>query len=175
MLPETLYKIINNDPELTSLNLDNSSLDFSKRLVLTDIDIKNLAEALANNTHLKSLSLRNINISTVGLSYLCTALKSNKTLQVLNLSYNPIKKEGLVSLFEALKENQSLQKLSLRGVSIFPAELASLETFLIDNFSIRELEVDPQFKYTIKKFIEKLKMGFKYNIYVIFWNTDLDP
>merc|ERR1719464_2716717 len=64
-----------------------------------------LMKALARNTSIATLQLRNCNLCQAQARELAESLKENKTLQVLNIESNNLNSEGVLYIVEALKEN----------------------------------------------------------------------
>ncbi|KAJ3063068.1 hypothetical protein HDU98_001066 [Podochytrium sp. JEL0797] len=72
-----------------------------------------IAEALAENTHLKELHLSNCNLNTATATDLAAALRLNASLSILNLENNAIAPLGIKHLAESLAINSSLTELRL--------------------------------------------------------------
>ncbi|KAJ3064122.1 hypothetical protein HDU98_000149 [Podochytrium sp. JEL0797] len=72
-----------------------------------------IAEALAENTHLKELHLSNCNLNTATATDLAAALRINASLLILNLENNAIAPLGIKHLAESLAVNSSLTELRL--------------------------------------------------------------
>jgi Ran GTPase-activating protein (RanGAP) involved in mRNA processing and transport len=96
---------VNSSNVLERLNLSCSKLSL--------VQIKILAQALAENTSLEILDLAENNIGNEGLQLIANALKKNKTLRKLNLECNQINDKGILCLCEALIENKTLIEINL--------------------------------------------------------------
>ncbi|UYV60690.1 TMOD1 [Cordylochernes scorpioides] len=97
----TVRLIANNDPTLTSVNLNNIK-NISRET------FKKLFEGLKKNTHLKLLSAANTGLTDGPVQMLVDALKQNKSLERLNVESNYLTGPTLASLLEALLPNQTV-------------------------------------------------------------------
>eukprot|EP00730_Choanoeca_flexa_P017025 TRINITY_DN8144_c0_g1_i1.p1 TRINITY_DN8144_c0_g1~~TRINITY_DN8144_c0_g1_i1.p1 ORF type:complete len:515 (+),score=88.47 TRINITY_DN8144_c0_g1_i1:58-1602(+) len=70
---------------------------------------ESLKKALAGNSHLCKLNLRECNISDEGMIALAEALSENNSLEMVNLRRNPIGTAGLVALRATMVYNKSLR------------------------------------------------------------------
>lgn len=96
-------RVNSNDSSFTELDWDYLGIDSTA--------VVNLAEAIKNNTNLKSLSVSGNNLVDEDIIVLCKAIRRNKQLPIedLNLSFNAVTKESA----------PALEKLYLRpGLSI---------------------------------------------------------
>ncbi|CAF3914631.1 unnamed protein product [Rotaria sp. Silwood1] len=105
---------LESDNDLKDEKLDLEGLTFENRsspildltgFVLTDQDIKNLANALQNNKTLTTLQLDYNKIGDKGVQYLADALKINTTLTTLKVPSNEIGDKGVEYLADALQNN----------------------------------------------------------------------
>ncbi|KTD55860.1 ankyrin repeat protein [Legionella santicrucis] len=80
--------------------------------------IKLLTAAISQNTHLKTLSLRNNYIGNAEAPYIASILKSNPALKEIDLSYTAIDDVGINTIALALQENRGLKTLDLEGCYI---------------------------------------------------------
>ncbi|KAI9020313.1 hypothetical protein DFJ74DRAFT_672827 [Hyaloraphidium curvatum] len=101
-----------------------------------------LAQALAENSTLTSLRLRNQGLGPEGARALAEALRKNSTLAILGLQDNGIGDSGASALAGALLKNSALTKLHLEGNGIGKAGIRKLLGALDTNSSLRELTLD---------------------------------
>eukprot|EP01147_Barroeca_monosierra_P011315 gene11315-3352_t len=78
---------------------------------ISDIDAKDLGEALKYNTTIVSLH----GVGDVGVIALAEALKENKSLEYLGLQGNSIGDDGALALLGAVMNNSKLNELKLDG------------------------------------------------------------
>ena len=93
---------------------DRTSSDWNYRIGFMELGssaIRELAQALKENTTLRSLSLSYNKVLNTGCEYLEEALRVNTTLETLYLKVAGISDSGASCLFRALEVNQSLQHL----------------------------------------------------------------
>uniref|UniRef100_H2ZBV4 Uncharacterized protein n=1 Tax=Ciona savignyi TaxID=51511 RepID=H2ZBV4_CIOSA len=103
---ETLLRIWENDEELVEVNLNN--------IQNVEMDIfEQLASAMEDNTHVKSLKLANTGLTDRAARALATMLKHNKSLETLNVESNFITGGGALRIVAALRRNNSLIELRL--------------------------------------------------------------
>ena len=91
--------------------------------------------------HIKSLNLRNKNISDAGAAALPQALNHNSTLEVLDLSYNNISDAGAVTLAHVLYHNSTLKKLDLSYNNISDAGAVAIAQALRHNSTQERLNM----------------------------------
>ena len=136
-LPEeiqnTISRVANNDPSLTSLDLFLNGIG--------DDGAKALAAALKNNTSLTSLNLGGNGIGAEGAKALATALKTNTSLTSLNLRGNRIGDDVANALAAALKTNTSLTSLNLVNNGIGDDGANALAIALETNTSLTSLNL----------------------------------
>ena len=130
---DTIIRVAQNDPSLTSLNLVNNGIGAE--------GAKALATALETNTSLTSLNLLNNRIGDEGANALAAALKTNTSLTSLNLGDNRIGDDGANALATALKTNTSLTSLNLRGNRIGAEGAKALATALETNTWLTSLNL----------------------------------
>ncbi|CAF1287359.1 unnamed protein product [Rotaria sp. Silwood1] len=113
---------LESDNDLKDEKLDLEGLTFENRsspildltgFVLTDQDIKNLANALQNNKTLTTLKVPSNEIGDKGVEYLADALQNNMALVVLDLNFNKIGDVGVQYLADAVNNNMTLTKLDM--------------------------------------------------------------
>ncbi|XP_048477259.1 leiomodin-1-like, partial [Rhincodon typus] len=103
---ETLRKIRDNDRDLVEVNLNN----------IKDIAIptlKEFAEAMKQNTHVKKLSMVSTRSNDPVAYALAEMLKENSTLTSLNIESNFISGAAMVAIVKAMKENTTLLELKI--------------------------------------------------------------
>lgn len=103
---ESLQRIKANDPGLVEVNLNNI-----KNIPIPTL--KDFAEALKKNSHLKKFSLaatRSNDPIAVGLADM---LRVNTALRSLNIESNFVTGVGMQSIIDALKENDTLMELKI--------------------------------------------------------------
>ena len=113
-----LIKVFNNDPSLTTLDLNDNEIG--------DDGAQALAIALENNTSITEFNLEYNQIGDEGAQALATALQKNNSLTVLNLGYNEIVDEGAQALATVLRNNISIMELNLGSNEIGDASAQAL-------------------------------------------------
>jgi len=81
----------------------------------TNIDISEIANALAHNTTLITLKLPRNELTDSDAILLAVALAENPTLEILDLRENTIRNDGVAALAEAARHSRGLRQLYLRG------------------------------------------------------------
>ncbi|XP_036387355.1 leiomodin-1 isoform X2 [Megalops cyprinoides] len=104
MFDEPLEKVRSNDPSMTELNVNNSEVIKTKTLI-------QFAEALKDNTHVKTFSLANTRADDHVAYAIAGTLRSNKTITSINLDSNHLTNKGIISLIQALQHNATLTEL----------------------------------------------------------------
>ncbi|XP_042192500.1 tropomodulin-1 isoform X2 [Callorhinchus milii] len=103
---ETLKQVMENDPELEEINLNNI-----KNIPVSTL--KAYADALKDNTYVTKFSLvATRSNDPVAVSF-AEMLKVNKTLKSLNMESNFITGNGIMALVKALQYNTSLMELKI--------------------------------------------------------------
>jgi NLR family CARD domain-containing protein 3 len=124
-----LRRLGQNDQSLTELDLTNEPM--------TRESILELTVNLTRNTALQYLWLENVNLADNSLmAALANALADNTTLKSLSLARNGIGDIGIVALAEALRHNQSLSALSLWGNQISDQGIFAFAEMLTQNRSL---------------------------------------
>lgn len=77
---------------------------------ISDEKFDSLFEALANNTHLETLSLTNVGLTDKHAYSLADALEKNNTLRVLNVETNFISPTGIVRLVKSLLKTKTVEE-----------------------------------------------------------------
>jgi len=72
-----------------------------------------LAEALANNTQVKTVNIANGNVGDSGTIKLCKTLVMNRTIHTLNLKSNALGDDGALAIADMLRNNTSLTYLNV--------------------------------------------------------------
>ncbi|KAJ8260450.1 hypothetical protein GJAV_G00182310 [Gymnothorax javanicus] len=104
MFDEPLEKVRNNDPSMTELNLNNSEVIKTKTLI-------QFAEALKDNTHVKTFALANTRADDHVAYAIAGTLRANKTITSINMDSNLLTSKGIISLIQALQHNATLTEL----------------------------------------------------------------
>ncbi|KAF2889603.1 hypothetical protein ILUMI_16570, partial [Ignelater luminosus] len=100
---ETLRQVKEDDSKLVDLNWNNI-----KNISDDKFDV--LFDALANNTHLETLSLTNVGLTDKQAHKLADALEKNNTLKVLNVETNFISPTGIVRLVKSLLKTKTVEE-----------------------------------------------------------------
>eukprot|EP00050_Salpingoeca_kvevrii_P016353 m.54731 g.54731 ORF g.54731 m.54731 type:complete len:673 (+) comp6864_c0_seq3:150-2168(+) len=122
-----LGAMLQNNNTLSSLTLEWNAIG------ALDGGIAGLAEGLGCNLGLRSLDLRNNQISPAGARCLAAALQCNRTLENLDLRWNNIGSAGAKALLCALDHNRTLLSLHLDGNNISYELLAAIAAKLERN------------------------------------------
>jgi len=104
--------------------------------------IKKLAGALTLNTTLTSLDLSKNNISDTGMKVLSSILPDIKSLNTLNLSSNNINVRGIEAIGDNLNKNTTLTELHLSRNNLGSEGAMGLAGLLIDNTTLTNLILD---------------------------------
>jgi Ran GTPase-activating protein (RanGAP) involved in mRNA processing and transport len=105
------------------------------------LDVQKLTEALAKNTSLKELDLKNNHIGDEGAKVLLDVLKNHSALQALFLWFNPIGGEGAIALAQVLNQSSTLQKLHLWVNNIGAEGAIALAQALEENNTLQHLHL----------------------------------
>uniref|UniRef100_A0A1A8I6M0 Leiomodin-1 n=1 Tax=Nothobranchius kuhntae TaxID=321403 RepID=A0A1A8I6M0_NOTKU len=108
MFDELLQQVRSNDPALTELNVNNSEVIKTKTLM-------EFAEALHNNSHIKTFALANCRADDHVAYAIAGMLRSNNTLTSVNLDSNLLTGKGILSLIQALQYNSTLTELRFQN------------------------------------------------------------
>ncbi|XP_040889340.1 leiomodin-1 [Toxotes jaculatrix] len=108
MFDELMEQVRNNDPSLTELNVNNSEVIKTKTLIA-------FAEALHNNTHVKTFALANCRADDHVAYAIAGTIRSNKTITSINLDSNHLTGKGILSLIQALQHNSTLTELRFQN------------------------------------------------------------
>ncbi|KAG9260465.1 leiomodin-1 [Astyanax mexicanus] len=104
MFAEDLERVRRNDPTMAEVNVNNSEVIKVKTLI-------QFAEALNNNTHIKSFALANCRADDHVAYAIAGTLRNNKTLTSVNLDSNLLTSKGIMALVQALQYNSTLTEL----------------------------------------------------------------
>src|SRR3990167_5808111 len=115
-----------------------ASLDLSMK-VLSDTDLKELAEALKVNSTITTIDLRSNKIDAAGAQALAEALKVNSTITTIDLMHNQIGAAGAQALAEALKQKATITRLDLAWNQVGDAGAQALAEALKTNRTITTL------------------------------------
>ena len=106
---EAIELVCSDAPELTELDLGKSVRG------IQTARLKELAEALTRNSHLRSLKINRAGIRDVGAGLFAKALLRNSTLEAIDLSWNAIAVGGARHLGVLLSHSEVLRELHLGG------------------------------------------------------------
>ena len=115
-----------------------------------------VANELAKNIHLKSLTLFNSDITSRGAKALADGLRPNSYLTHLELGSNPIAQEGVLALADALTQNHTLQKLAISTYAANNEGVTAFANMLEANPSL--IEFDYGSFYTLGDGMDKLRI-----------------
>ncbi|XP_076860566.1 uncharacterized protein lmod1b [Brachyhypopomus gauderio] len=104
MFAEDLERVCCNDPGMTELNVNNSEVIKVNTLI-------QFAEALKNNTHIKTFALANCRADDHVAYAIAGTLRNNKTITSINLDSNLLTSKGIMALVQALQHNSTLTEL----------------------------------------------------------------
>ncbi|XP_058229105.1 leiomodin-1 isoform X1 [Hemibagrus wyckioides] len=104
MFAEDLERLLSNDPSMTEVNVNNSEVINVKTLI-------QFAEALKNNTHVKTFALANCRADDHVAYAIASMLSSNKIITSINMDSNLLTNKGIMALVQALQYNTSLSEL----------------------------------------------------------------
>lgn len=136
--PKILERIANNDPKLTSLDLNNQNIDSD--------DMKKLCAALEKNNRLTSLNLSNNRIGEEGAIAISKILETNTTLTNVSLGgygKSTISLKGALAMSDAIRKNSTLKSLDfiMYSTHAYFGAVLMVEA-LQDNISLLHLELD---------------------------------
>ncbi|UOB16523.1 sister chromatid cohesion protein PDS5 [Abyssalbus ytuae] len=102
--------------------------------------IEKLGKALASNTTVKALNLKNTGTGTPEMTALAKLLGENSRIIKLDLSWNTIDAKGLYFFSKVLKEG-ALEELNLEGNQIGPQGARLLQDSLVGNTTLKALNL----------------------------------
>ena len=89
-----------------------------------------LCAALAKNTHVTSLKLKDCGLGDKSAGMLAKMLSTNSTIVDIDLSKNSIKKDGAVALAEGVASNKTLMTLNLFEMPAFQRDDLIFKAFI---------------------------------------------
>ncbi|CAJ1056041.1 leiomodin-2a [Xyrichtys novacula] len=104
IIDKTLEQILNNDPTVSEVNLNNIE-DISQETLLR------FAEALSTNTHVNVFSLANTHADDRVAFAVSKMLTENCSIKNLNIESNFVSGQGILALLAALQFNKTLVEL----------------------------------------------------------------
>lgn len=104
MFDELMEQVRSNDSSLFELNVNNSEVIKTKTLI-------EFAQALSNNTNVKTFALANCRADDHVAYAVAGMLRSNKSVTSVNLDSNHLTGKGILSLIQALLHNSTLTEL----------------------------------------------------------------
>ncbi|XP_045144949.1 leiomodin-2 isoform X2 [Echinops telfairi] len=104
VIDDALEKITNNDPDTTEVNLNNIENITTPTLI-------RFAEALKNNTVVKTFSLANTHADDSAAVAIAEMLKVNQHITNINVESNFITGKGILAIMRALQNNTVLTEL----------------------------------------------------------------
>ncbi|XP_075809462.1 leiomodin-2 [Microtus pennsylvanicus] len=104
VIEDALEKIKNNDPDTTEVNLNNIEN-------ITTQTLSRFAEALKENTVVKTLSLANTHADDAAAIAIADMLKKNEHITSVNVESNFITGKGILAIMRALQHNTVLTEL----------------------------------------------------------------
>lgn len=104
MFDELMEQVQNNEPSLSELNVNNSEVIKTKTLI-------QFAQALGDNTHVKTFALANCRADDHVAYAVAAMLRRNASLTSVNLDSNHLTGKGILSLIQALLHNSTLTEL----------------------------------------------------------------
>ncbi|XP_035237886.1 leiomodin-1-like [Anguilla anguilla] len=104
MFNESLEKVSKNDPDFIELNVNNSEVIKTKTLI-------QFAEALRDNTHVRTFALANTRADDHVAYAIAGTLHANSTLTSINLDSNLLTAKGIMAVIHALQHNATLTEL----------------------------------------------------------------
>lgn len=108
MFDELMQQVRSNDSSLAELNVNNSEVIKTKTLI-------EFAEALQNNTHIKTYALANCRADDHVAYAIAGMLRSNNTITSVNLDSNHLTGKGILSLIQSLQHNSTLTELRFQN------------------------------------------------------------
>lgn len=104
VIDKALEQILNNDPALIEVNLNNKE-DISQEILLR------FTEALCTNTHVQFFSLANTHADDRVAFAIAKMLRENSLIRNLNIESNFVSGQGILAILGALQQNQTLIEL----------------------------------------------------------------
>lgn len=104
VIDKALEQILNNDPALMEVNLNNKE-EISQEILLR------FAEALCTNTHVQFFSLANTHADDRVAFAIAKMLCENTSIRNLNIESNFVSGQGILAILGALQKNRTLVEL----------------------------------------------------------------
>lgn len=136
---KVLRRVVNNDPEVTTLDFRKRALSDAYPFVRDFMEI--LGAALKENTRLIEIDF-SFNRLYSSISHISHGLRSNKSLRSLRLDHNIIGNMDAEVLAEALKYNTTLTYLDVRENSIWEEGAEYLLQALEMNTSLIDVQIN---------------------------------
>uniref|UniRef100_A0A3Q3K270 Leiomodin-3 n=1 Tax=Monopterus albus TaxID=43700 RepID=A0A3Q3K270_MONAL len=108
VVDDALQRVINNDPELTEVNLNNID-DISQETLIR------FAESLRSNTNVRVFSLANTRADDPVALAIAKMLRENSSITSLNIESNYVTGKGVMALVQALPGNNTLTELRFQN------------------------------------------------------------
>ncbi|XP_075997550.1 uncharacterized protein lmod1b [Genypterus blacodes] len=108
MFDELMDQVQSNDPTLTELNVNNSEVIKTKTLI-------QFAQALHNNTNIKTFALANCRADDHVAYAIAGTLRHNNTITSINVDSNHLTGKGIMSIIQALQHNATLTELRFQN------------------------------------------------------------
>jgi len=133
-----IEQIAGNDAKVTSVDFSGQATFQMK----PGEKVQQLCDALAGNTTVASLKLKNCSLGNEEAVRLGTMLASNHTITELDLSDNPaLKEDGAIAIANGLKTNRTLIELNLMGMPLLGKSEKVLRAFVdlhTENVTLRK-------------------------------------
>ncbi|MCC2646656.1 MAG: hypothetical protein K0R02_721 [Rickettsiaceae bacterium] len=196
-ISRTWLRVKSNDEDLVQASLeyikDNVTIQKLNMVRLNNSQIKELFEAIKQNTNLYELCLRRCNIGRDEATSITNSLKDS-SLKELDLEYNKFTSEGIMTLANCLKSNKTLTALDLSHTNAFTSEVerAFIEILICNTSLIRIgmsysnidyiskhliqdlLKINKQTKFIKDKLSDKIAKAKLYNYNIIDKQSLLD-
>jgi Ran GTPase-activating protein (RanGAP) involved in mRNA processing and transport len=122
-LKAILPLVLANDPSMRSITI----IGDGEASVFGDTSANLLALALARNSTVTSVDLRNNDITSEGAEFFADMLEDNKTIAEFNLASNRIDDRGAQAFIKIMAANDSLKVLELGGNPVSDVVMAELD------------------------------------------------
>ena len=103
--------VLANDPEYDILDLSGNTIFAMKHSQYS----ADLAAALKDNTHIREIHLKKVDLDKKDVAAIMDALRVNKTVLVVDFEKNKIDNEGAAALATAMRENSTIREVNLLG------------------------------------------------------------
>ena len=136
----SIANIIKENKYLELIDLKNNNLQ-DTGLATICMSLSERSDINSTKSGLKSLSIANNSITTLGCTYLCKALIHNCTLTNLNISNNSLTNESIFELKEALIVNKKIECLILTKVRMTDEGVIALAEYLAETRVLKRLDL----------------------------------